>query len=65
MSEREVAQRYVADLPPSANCAFNVAKKGQHRFCTRAGRKEIGGYHFCQRHADMVALAVLVLCSVK
>lgn len=55
----EVAQRYVADLPPTTDCAFNVAKKGSHRFCSRMGRKPVGGYYFCQRHADIVAAAVL------
>lgn len=56
---REVAGQYVADLSPSTDCAFNVAKKGRHRFCSRMGRKEIGGYYFCARHADLVAQAVL------
>jgi hypothetical protein len=56
---REIAQRFVADLPPSTDCAFNVAKKGTHRFCSRMGRKEVGGYYFCQRHADVVAAAIL------
>ena len=55
----DVAQRFVADLPPSTDCRFNVAKKGSHRFCSRMGRKPIGGYYFCQRHADVVAQAVL------
>lgn len=57
--EKDIAAQYVADLPPSTDCAFNVAKKGQHRFCSRMGRKPIGGYYFCQRHADVVAKAVL------
>lgn len=55
----QVAERYVADLPRSTDCAFNVAKKGQHRFCSRIGRKLIGRYRFCQRHAEVVAKAVL------
>lgn len=55
----QIAARYVADLPPSTDCAFNVAKKGLHRFCSRMGRKPVGGYYFCQRHADVVARAVL------
>lgn len=56
---KQVAERYVADLPTSTGCVFNVAKKGQHRFCSRMGRKEIGGYYFCARHADVVATAYL------
>lgn len=56
---KEVAQRYIADLPASTDCAFNVAKKGEHRFCSRMGRKEIGGYYFCHRHAEIVAQSVL------
>lgn len=61
MSEtpEQIARQVVADLPPSTDCAFNVAKKGQHRFCSRMGRKAIGNYYFCQRHADVVAKAVL------
>lgn len=55
----QIAERFVADLPPSTDCAFNVAKKGLHRFCSRMGRKPIGRYYFCQRHADVVAKAVL------
>lgn len=55
----EIAERYVADLPPTTDCAFNVAKKGQHRFCSRVGRRSVGGYYFCRHHADVVAQAVL------
>lgn len=58
-SIEEIAKRYVADLPPSTDCAFNVAKKGQHRFCSRMGRRCVGGYYFCLRHADVIAKAVL------
>lgn len=58
-TNREIAERYVADLPPSTDCAFNVAKKGEHRFCQRMGRKCIGGYYFCAHHADVIAQAIL------
>lgn len=58
-SMREVAERYVADLPKTTDCAFNVAKKGLHRFCSRMGRRNIGGYYFCMRHADVVSQAIL------
>lgn len=56
---RRVVREVVADLPSTTDCAFNVAKKGQHRFCSRVGRKPIGGYHFCKRHADIVAQRIL------
>jgi hypothetical protein len=56
---QDIASGFVADLSPTTDCAFNVAKKGQHRFCSRMGRKEIGGYQFCYRHAEVVAQAVL------
>lgn len=55
----EIAEGFVADLPPSTDCAFNVAKKGLHRFCSRMGRERVGGYYFCRHHANVVAKVVL------
>ena len=55
----EIAERFVADLPLTTDCAFNVAKRGQHRFCSRMGREQIGKYYFCRHHANVVARAVI------